>query len=126
MKLSVVVPHWSLDDEVDEALRRCLASPPENCEKLVVVNEGTGFARNVNIGLRLASGDFVGVTGNDAVVVEGNVYDLCKHGAVASPGTRARAPALRSLRAAPVTDLSKPASSIVLPARTRPSRRGTR
>ena len=51
----------------------------------MVVNEGTGFARNVNIGLRLASGDFVGVTGNDTVVVEGNVYDLWKHGAVASP-----------------------------------------
>jgi hypothetical protein len=85
MKLSVVVPHWPLDDEVDEALRRCLASLPADCEKLVIVNDGTGFARNVNIGLRLASGDFVGVTGNDTVVSEGNVHDLCVPGAVASP-----------------------------------------
>ena len=85
MKLGVVVPHWPLDDEVDEALRRCLASLPDDCEKLVIVNEGSGFARNVNLGLRLASGDFVGVTGNDTVVVEGNVYDLCVPGAVASP-----------------------------------------
>jgi hypothetical protein len=85
VKLSVVVPHWPLDGEVDEALRRCLASLPDDCEKLVIVNEGTGFARNVNIGLRLASGDFGAVTSNDTVVVEGNVYDLCVPGTVASP-----------------------------------------
>lgn len=85
MKLSVVVPHWPLDGEVDEALRLCLTSLPDDCEKLVIVNEGTGFARNVNLGLPLASGDFVGVTGNDTVVVDGDVYDLCVPGAVASP-----------------------------------------
>ena len=85
MRLSVVVPHWPLDDEVDRALGRCLASLPEDCEKLVIVNDGTGFARNVNLGLRLASGDFVGVTANDTIVVEGDAYDLCIAGAVASP-----------------------------------------
>ena len=85
MKLSVVVPHWPLDDEVDEALRRCLASLPGDCEKLVMVNQGTGFARNVNLGLRAASGDFVAVVGNDSQVVEGDVYELCVPDAVASP-----------------------------------------
>jgi GT2 family glycosyltransferase len=85
VKLSVVVPHWPIDDEVDEALRRCLASLPDECEKLVIVNEGTGFGRNVNRGLRLAAGDFVAVVGNDSTVVEGDVYDLCVPDAVASP-----------------------------------------
>jgi hypothetical protein len=85
MKLSVVVPHWPLDDEVDEALRRCLASLPDDCERLVIVNEGTGFARTVNLGLRLASGEFIGVVGNDSRVVGGDVYDLCVPGSVASP-----------------------------------------
>jgi hypothetical protein len=83
--LSVVVPHWPLDAEVDEALRRCLASLPDDCEKLVIVNEGSGFARNVNLGLRLASGEFIGVVGNDSRVVEGDVYDLCVAGSIASP-----------------------------------------
>ena len=55
MRLSVVVPHWPLDDEVDAALAACLRSLPDECEKLVIVNEGTGFAPNVNRGLRLAS-----------------------------------------------------------------------
>jgi GT2 family glycosyltransferase len=85
VKLSAVVPHWPLDDEVNEALHRCLASLPDDCEKLVIVNDGTGFARNVNLGLRLASGDFVAVLGNDTRVVEGDVYDLCVPDAVASP-----------------------------------------
>ena len=29
-RLSVVGPHWPLDDEVDEALRRCLVSLPDD------------------------------------------------------------------------------------------------
>ena len=84
-RLSLVVPHWPVDEEVDRSLAACLASLPDDCEKLVVVNEGTGFARNVNIGLRLATGDYIGVATNDSRVVEGDVYDLCVPGTVASP-----------------------------------------
>src|SRR4051812_3859654 len=84
-RLSVVVPHWPLDDEVDQALRVSLASLPADCEKIVVVNQGTGFAVNANIGLRLASGDYVAVVSNDSRVVEGDVYDLCVPGTVTSP-----------------------------------------
>jgi glycosyltransferase involved in cell wall biosynthesis len=83
--LSIVIPHWPIDEEVNAALRSCVTSLPIDCEKLVVVNEGTGFARNVNIGLKLASGDFVGVVGNDTVVTEGDVYELCVSGTVTSP-----------------------------------------
>jgi glycosyltransferase involved in cell wall biosynthesis len=84
-RLSAVVPHWPLDEEVDEALRACLGSLPADCEKIVVVNEGTGFAVNVNIGLRVATGDYVAVVSNDSRVVEGDVYDLCVPGTVTSP-----------------------------------------
>jgi len=42
-----VIPHWPLD-EVDAALRRCVASFPAECERVVVVNDGTGYGRNVN------------------------------------------------------------------------------
>ena len=85
MSLSVVIPHWPLDEEVDEALRTCLASLPADCEKIVVVNEGTGYAVNVNIGLRLATGDYVAVVTNDSQVLEGDIYDLCVPGTVTSP-----------------------------------------
>jgi glycosyltransferase involved in cell wall biosynthesis len=84
-QLSAVIPHWPLDAEVDEALRACVASLPLDCEKIVVVNQGTGFAVNVNIGLRLASGDYLAVVTNDSRVVKGDVYELCVPGTVASP-----------------------------------------
>ncbi len=84
-RLTTVIPHWPLDEEVDDALRACLASLPHDCEKIVVVNQGTGFAVNVNIGLKLATGDYVAVVTNDSRVVEGDVYDLCVPGTVTSP-----------------------------------------
>ena len=84
-RLSVVVPHWPIDEEVDAALASCLASLPVDCEKLVIVNEGTGYARNVNLGLRLAQGDYVAAVGNDTRVLSGNVYDLCVPDIVTSP-----------------------------------------
>jgi GT2 family glycosyltransferase len=84
-RLSLVVPHWPIDSDVNEALAACLASLPSDCEKIVVVNEGTGFARNVNVGLGLATGEYVGVVTNDSRVEEGDVYDLCVPRTVASP-----------------------------------------
>ena len=84
-RLTAVIPHWALDAEIDDALRACLSSLPPDCEKIVVVNEGTGFAANVNLGLRLATGDYVAVVTNDSRVVDGDVYDLCVPGTVTSP-----------------------------------------
>jgi len=83
--LTIVIPHWPLDEEVEEALRQCVASLPSDCEKIVVVHSGTGFAVNVNLGLRLAAGEYVAVVTNDSRVVEGDVYDLCVPGTVTSP-----------------------------------------
>lgn len=85
MTLSVVIPHWPLDEETDEALRRCVSSFPEECERVVVVNDGTGYGHNVNIGLRVATGDYIAVVNNDCRLAAGNVYDLCVPAAVTSP-----------------------------------------
>ena len=57
-------PHWPLVEETNEALRSCVSSFPSECEWIVVVNEGTGYGHNVNIGLRLASGDYIAVVNN--------------------------------------------------------------
>jgi GT2 family glycosyltransferase len=84
-RLSIVIPHWPLDEETDEALRLCVASFPPECERIVVVNDGTGYGRNVNIGLRLASGDFCAVVNNDCRVEGGDVSDLCVPDTVTSP-----------------------------------------
>lgn len=76
-------PALPIDEEVDAALRRCVASFPPECERIVVVNDGTGYG--VNVGLRLATGDFVAVVNNDCALDGGDVYDLCIDGEVTSP-----------------------------------------
>lgn len=81
----MVIPQWPLDEETDEALRRCASSFPPECERIVVVNDGTGYGRNVNVGLRLATGDYIAVVNNDCRVAEGDVYDLCVPETVTSP-----------------------------------------
>lgn len=83
--LSLVVPHWPLDEEVDEALRLCLRSFPPECERIVVVNDGTGYGRNVNVGLGLSTGEYIAVVNNDCRLEAGDVYDLCSADAVTSP-----------------------------------------
>jgi GT2 family glycosyltransferase len=83
--LSLVIPHWPLDEEANDALRRCVASFPPECERVVVVNEGTGYGRNVNLGLRMASGEYVAVVNNDCQLADGDVYDLCMPETVTSP-----------------------------------------
>jgi hypothetical protein len=65
--------------------RLCAASFPPECERIVVVNDGTGYGRNVNIGLRLASGDFCAVVNNDCRLAAGDIYDLCVPETVTSP-----------------------------------------
>lgn len=85
MRLSLVIPHWPLDEETDEALRRCVSSFPPECERIVVVNDGTGYGRNVNIGLRLAAGHYIAVVNNDCRLAEGNIYDLCLPETVTCP-----------------------------------------
>ena len=84
-KLSIVIPHWPLDEETNEALRSCVASFPPECERIVVVNDGTGYGHNVNIGLGLASGEFIAVVNNDCRLADGDVYDLCVPEVVTSP-----------------------------------------
>ena len=83
--LSVVIPHWPLDEETNDALRRCVASFPAECERIVVVNEGTGYARNVNVGLSLATGAYIAVVNNDCRLADGDLFDLCVRGTVTSP-----------------------------------------
>lgn len=83
--LSIVIPHWPLDEDTGQALRRCVASFPPQCERVLVVNDGTGYGRNVNIGLRLATGEYIAVVNNDCRLEGGDVYDLCVAGTVTNP-----------------------------------------
>ena len=52
---------------------------------IYLMHKNLGFTKNVNMGLRVASGDFIAVVNSDVKYLEGNVRDLCKEGYVTSP-----------------------------------------
>jgi GT2 family glycosyltransferase len=45
-------------------------------ELILVVNEGTGFGKAVNQGLRLAKGNYIAIVNNDIQFEEGSLKDL--------------------------------------------------
>lgn len=74
--ISAIIPHWSLNKELDVLLEHCVASINAD-EIIVVVNDGIGFGKAVNQGLRLAHGDYLLVVNNDTVVLAGDLADMC-------------------------------------------------
>lgn len=62
----------------DEALEHCVASIKGQYDELIiVVNDGIGFGPAVNRGFRIATGDFLFVIGNDTLLTQGSLFDLC-------------------------------------------------
>lgn len=85
MGISVVIPHYPFNEEIDNTLKRCVASLSGYDELIIVVNNGTGFAKAVNQGLKLAKGDYIMVVNNDVEWKSGNLKDLCVESTVTSP-----------------------------------------
>lgn len=81
--ISVIIPHYPIAD-TDKLLERCVKSLDFD-ELIVVVNEGTGFGKAVNTGLRLAKGDYIAIVNNDIEILEGSLKDLCDPKKVMSP-----------------------------------------
>lgn len=83
--LSVIIPHYPGLRETDDALERCVRSLRGHDEILVIVNDGIGFGAAVNIGFRLAHGDYLCVANNDTVLRSGSLFDLCYQDTVTVP-----------------------------------------
>ena len=84
-RLSLVIPNYMVGQETEEALKKCLASLPFECEKVVVCHTSLSYAQAVNRGIKATSGDYVAVFGNDTEVTSGSLMDLCVSGTVTSP-----------------------------------------
>jgi O-antigen biosynthesis protein len=83
--ISVIIPHWGMDDELNAALKRCVNSLEGHDELVLVINDGIGFGPAVNQGLSLANGDYLIIVNNDTILESGNLADLCDPEAVTVP-----------------------------------------
>lgn len=105
MKLSMVIPTYILNDDL-ERLAFCTAiSYKDQVDELIITEDGgrhceklrgiadiyiynkknRGFSVNVNTGWKMASGDFVAIVNSDTSLSKGNIRDLCIEGKVTSP-----------------------------------------
>ena len=106
MKISMVIPTYTLNDELEEMAINCAVSYGDQVDQLIIVEDGgryseqlrkyadiyiyntdnKGFTANVNRGWRNADGDFVMIVSSDTILLHhGNLEDLCIEGKVTSP-----------------------------------------
>lgn len=105
MSLSLVVPTYTIDDELEEIALRAIDSYHKQVDELIVTEDGgrfsaalmskadcyiynqknEGFTKNVNRGWRRAEGDYVAIVNSDTYLLEGDLRDLCVENRVTSP-----------------------------------------
>ncbi|MCL4419165.1 glycosyltransferase [Patescibacteria group bacterium] len=105
MKVSLVVPTYTLNTHLQELALLAVASYRDFVDELIVCEDGgmfcpyfmqladtyiynkenAGFSVNVNRGWRFATGDFVMIANSDTQLMSGNLRDLCVPGKVTSP-----------------------------------------
>lgn len=84
-QISVIIPHYTGIQGTDKALEECVRSLRGHDELLIIVNEGIGYAKAVNQGLRLAKGDYFVVANNDTKLIEGDLRAMTDPFAVTTP-----------------------------------------
>lgn len=103
MRLSIVIPTYSINVDLFQMANRCIDSYKlkEHDVEIIVTEDGgmfeylhsdtyiyspnKGFTVNVNRGWRQAQGDYVAIVSSDTYLVSGNIMDLCVTGRVTSP-----------------------------------------
>jgi len=104
MSLSIVIPTYTINADLEKMAMDCIKSYKGQGEIIVVEDGGwysdnlremadtyiynkqnIGFTANVNRGWRYATGDFVAIVSSDTYLVAGNLNDLCIKGKVTSP-----------------------------------------
>lgn len=105
MKISLVIPTYTITKELEElAIRACL-SYREQVDELIISEDGgfesnnlkqladiyiynknnRGFTANLNCGWRVAVGDFVMLVNSDTTLHQGKLEDICIPNRVTSP-----------------------------------------
>jgi len=104
-KLSVVIPTYTLNKELEDMALEAVKSYRYGVDELIVCEDGghyspelmakcdtyiynwknEGFTKNVNRGWRFARGDFVIIASSDTYLTKGSIRDLMVKGKVTSP-----------------------------------------
>lgn len=85
MKISVVIPFMAIDEGKYQVLEDTVKSFRGADEIITVWNDGMGYAKPINLGLRMARGEYLVVMNDDLDWGGGNLDDLCDPSAVTSP-----------------------------------------
>lgn len=105
MKISIVIPTFTLNKDLAELAIRCALSYKEQCDEIIIEEDGgllnldlmqvadryhynkenVGFTKTVNRGWKSAEGDYVMIINSDTYLMKGNLKDLCIPGKVTSP-----------------------------------------
>ncbi len=105
MKISLIIPTFTLNKELAELTIRCALSYKEHVDEIIIEEDGgllnldlmqvadryhynkenVGFTKNVNRGLRSAEGDYIMVVNSDTELMSGKLEDLCVPNKVTSP-----------------------------------------
>lgn len=105
MKISLCIPTYTINKELEELAIRCALSYKDQVDELIVSEDGgmismdlfsladrymynkenVGFTKNVNRVWRAAEGDFVMIVNSDTYLMKGDLKDLCIEGKISSP-----------------------------------------
>jgi len=82
--ISVVIPHM-LNVNMDRTLEYCVKSMKGHDELIILANDGIGYGAACNLGMKMASGDFIVLSNNDCILKSGSLWDLINSGAITVP-----------------------------------------
>lgn len=105
MTLDIVIPTYTISNELEDLTVTCINSYKDEGTRIIVCEDGgrfsqplfdradvyiynkdnVGFTKNVNRGWRYSNADFTAIVSSDTRLVNGRVKDVCVEGKVTSP-----------------------------------------
>lgn len=82
--ISAIIPHWPRQKQLNGMVQQ-VAKSLDADEKIIVVNDGTGMGKALNMGFEIANGDYLVMCSNDCYLVRGSLEDLCDPDAITVP-----------------------------------------
>jgi len=83
--LGIIIPHYPFNKEINQDLNLCRSSLCNNGNIYIVINNKIGYGAACNFGIDVTFEDFLCISNNDIILVEGNLKDLLIENAFSVP-----------------------------------------